>query len=152
MNGPNATPPIVVGLDRTPAGSAALRWAAREALRSGARVHAVQVYDRRNRADLALVVDHDEERTRERIRGHCQLLDVLGPRVADQCVVYSQREGDLAEQLLEAGRDAAVVVVGAPSCSQTRTLVESLREHSDCPVVVVDEWGAAHPFSDESVA
>jgi nucleotide-binding universal stress UspA family protein len=152
VNGSITMPPIVVGLDRTPAGSAALRWAARQALQSGARVHAVQVYDRAGRADLSLVVDHDEERTRERIRGHCQLLDVLGPRVADQCVVYSQRDGDVAEQLLEAGRGAALVVVGVPSSSQTRALVESLRDRCECPVVVVDEWGNAHPFSDESVA
>lgn len=152
MTAKPAASPIVVGLARTPAGSAALRWAARQALQRGARVHAVQVYDRVGRADLSLVVDHDEERTLERIRGHCQLLDVLGPRVADQCVVYSQREGNIAEQLLEASRDAALVVVGAPSCIQTQELVHELRERSDCPVVAVDEWGNAHPFSDESVA
>lgn len=147
-----ATSPIVVGFARTPAGSAALRWAARQALQRGTSVHAVQVYDRVGRADLSLVIDHDEERTLERIRGHCHLLDVLGPRVADQCVVYSQRDGDVAEQLLEAARDAAMVVVGAPSCHQTDRLVHELRERSDCPVIAVDEWGNAHPFSDESVA
>ena len=147
-----AAPPIVVGLARTPAGSAALRWATGQALRRGVRVLAVQVYDRVGRADLSLVVDHDEERTLERIRGHCHLIDVLGPAVTDQCVVYSQRDGSVAEQLVEASRDAELVVVGVPSCTETQELVQELRERSDCPVVAVDEWGNAHPFSDESVA
>jgi len=108
-------------------------------------VHAVQVYDRVGRADLALVVDHEEERTRERIRGHCQLLDVLGSEVADTCVVHTQRDGDVAEQLIDAGRDAALVVVGVPSTCRTQQLVQYLQARSECPVVVVDEWGKVRP-------
>jgi nucleotide-binding universal stress UspA family protein len=134
---------IVVGLDHTPAGSAALRWAVDEGVRRGDRVMAVHVYDREGRADLALERDHEGERTRERIEAHRQVVDELGDRAARLGIAVSQTDGPVATRLAEAAERAVMLVVGKPTAAANKGLPEFLACVCGCPVMVVDENGVA---------
>jgi nucleotide-binding universal stress UspA family protein len=132
---------IVVGLDHTPAGTAALRWAVDEGTRSGARVMAVHVYDRNGRADLAAERDHESEKSKERIEAHRQLVDALGDEAARLGIAISQVEGPVATRLAEATRHAALLVLGRPSDPAHKALPQVLPRLCRCPVVVIDEAG-----------
>ena len=139
---------IVVGLDHTPAGSAALRWAVDEALRRGGRVMAVHVYDRDARADLALERDHATERTRERIEAHRQVVDQLGDSAARLGIAISQVDGPLVSRLALAAERAVMLVLGKPGVAIHTDLPRLLSEACPCPGVVIDEYGVAEPDDD----
>jgi nucleotide-binding universal stress UspA family protein len=134
---------IVVGLDHTPAGSAALRWAADEGVRRGGRVMAVHIYDREGRADLGVVRDHDAAKSSERIEAHRQLVDVLGDKAAHLDIAICQTDGRVAPSLAEAAEHAGLLVVGKPTDGSHKGLPELLARSCACPVVVVDEHGVA---------
>jgi nucleotide-binding universal stress UspA family protein len=134
---------VVVGLEHTPAGSAALRWAVQEAVTRGDRVMAVHVYDPASRADLALERDHDAERTQERIQAHRQVVDELGDRAALLGIAISQLDGPVAIRLAQAAQRAVLLVVGKPSEDSHSELPVVLSRACTCPVVVVDEDGVA---------
>lgn len=136
---------IVVGLDHTPAGSAALLWAVDEGVRCNARVMAVHVYDR-SRADLAHGADHEAAKTRERIEAHRQLVDVLGDRAPRLGTAISQLDGPVARRLVEAAGGASLLIVGRPTDPDHRSLLAELAAGVSCPVVVVNEGGDAVPI------
>jgi len=138
---------IVVGLDHTPAGSAALRWAVDEGVRRGGRVMAVHVYDRDARADLVMERDHEEERTRERIAAHRQVVNELGDRAARLGIAISLTDGRVATRLADAAEHAVLLVVGKPSDDATKGLPELLGSICGCPVMIVDETGEAERVS-----
>jgi len=131
---------FVVGLDHTPAGSAALRWAVAEAWRRGARVMAVHVYDRA-RSDLASERDHEGERSRERIEAHRQVIALLGDSAGQQGIALSQLDGPVATRLAEAASQASMLVLGEPTATAHTRLPAILGSTCGCPVMVVAEDG-----------
>jgi nucleotide-binding universal stress UspA family protein len=137
---------IVVGLDHTPAASAALRWALQEGVRRGMRVRVVHVYDR-TRVDLAHARDHEGRKQRERIEVHRQLSDVMDARMTDVAVAVVQEDGPVSGRLVEAAQHAALVVLGAPTAHGHDRIPELVAAAVDCPVVVVDERGEGQPVA-----
>jgi len=80
--------PIVVGYAHTPSGHSALRWAAREARRTGCELEVVHVFDVHRRADAALCGDHDDVRDESHRRAQSRVQAVLAciARSADRLV------------------------------------------------------------------
>lgn len=108
---------IVVGVDGSDASRAALWWAADEAHRRRAYVLAVLVADDEPAQGLAEIVD-----------------DVLG-RIPSVEVERRTMRGDAAPSLIEASRDAQLLVVGADE--RDGSVAHECAQHAFCPVVVV---------------
>ena len=134
---------VVVGLDHTPAGSAALRWAVDNAGRRGARVLAVNVFDADAASPHGLERDLEGEHQQSRIRSHWQVIEALGQTHGRVPVAVSSVEGVVAKRLFEASQRAVLLVLGKPSDATHSTLPARLAAVSVCPVVVVDEFGYA---------
>ena len=140
---------IVVGVDPSPAGRAAMRWALREALAAGAPLRAVRAWstpafgryyppgsplaDREPEAcvEAQQLADEQLKHGREEVAG-ADTVDV------DSSAVM----GAPPQVLLDAGRDAAMVVVGsrglgALSRAVLGSVSSSVLHHARCPVVVV---------------
>lgn len=134
---------LVVGLDHTPAGNAALQWAVKHAADRGARLLTVHVSDRGSRADLALERDVLGEHSRAAIRLHDQVIRHVG--TADDTVptTVSMIEGGLVDRLVKASEHAAALVIGSPQSADHAHLPAALAERLACPVMVVDSEGAA---------
>lgn len=137
-------PRIVVGGDTTPAGSAALRWAAQEGARHDqARVVVVHAFDRTGRADLALERDLDRARRDARYRTQCWVVEVLGDAHADVPVLVHTPEAPVEDSLVAAARDALMLVIGESTSGPRGDLADRLRARVACPVVVVGAGRAA---------
>ncbi len=135
---------IVVGVDGSEASRAALAWAIDEARRRAACLEAVTAW--RPTATIAPPAGHPSASTRsiaERRADAEELLDIELGAVASDGVEVERRamRGTPHRVLLEAGREAAMVVVGGRSgllagrmpWSTGRQVVHD----ADCPVVVV---------------
>jgi nucleotide-binding universal stress UspA family protein len=137
---------VVVGLEHTEAGSAALRWAVAESERIRARVMAVHVYDP-SRPDLRHEKDPEGEKSRERIEAHRQLIDVVGRDAPKLAIAISQVEGSLLDRLSRAAENAVMLVVGEPSDPQNADLPARLAASCRCPVIMVRPDGGAIDIS-----
>lgn len=135
--------PVVVGLDHTPAGLAAVRHAYELAASSGAALHVVHAFELPTRPDVALEADLAGERLDARHRAQRWLNEAIGQQSDDVTVKLYCRDG-LAEQMLLRAADAAsMVVVGEPQQRGRAAFPRSLAASVDCPVICVDEYGRA---------
>lgn len=133
--------PIVVGIDGTPAGDRALRWAMDEAVQRELPLHVVNAYAYEPLADWAMTSEQDA-----RVRSEALVEDALRaasvgrlgfPRIIRHCV-----RGPAAEALEAQARGASMLVVASHSGSRLRrvllgsTSAHCVR-HATVPVVVL---------------
>jgi nucleotide-binding universal stress UspA family protein len=142
----NSGRPIVVGVDGSTAGAEALRWAVAEAASSGRDVVAVTAWN----YTLALDPGARQRSVEEVAAAHRHgLRELVGsaagrhPGVKIRCQVV---EGEADEVLLEASRDAAMLVLGSHGHRGfMRALVGSVSghclRHASCPVVIIPALG-----------
>lgn len=138
--------PVVVGVDGSPASMAALDWAVEEAQRRHLPLRLCQALWMPPRAGITAEADWRNELTPElalalgRVRS-------LSP---DADVTTVTAHGSAAPVLLDASRDASMLVVGARRRSAvTRATLGStsfdVAAHGHCPVAVVRELPSALP-------
>lgn len=136
-------PRVVVGLDGSPDGTAALLAAVVEAGHRGARVRAVRAYEAPNYwSDMyaALTPPPEERRARELERARGVVAGVLGD--AAQAVDVVVDEGPAGEVLVREAAGAELLVVGSRSRSALPGMLLGsvalhCAVHAPCPVVVV---------------
>jgi len=128
---------MLVGIDSSAGSAAAVRWAAAEAARRGARLHAVHVVDLTGRADARLekspLLELDEARRTlpSRVAGAVFRAGIeLDIAVTVAC-------GSVAQRLAHEAVDASVVAIGAPQGPSHADLPRLLSEQCLCPVAVV---------------
>ena len=140
---------IVVGVDGSDCGRAALEFAADEAALRGAQLRIVSIWHVPTTAyggGFALVVDGSAfESFRERTQG---IVDeaVAAVKQAQPAVECEGKavEGQPAATLLEEGADASLIVVGNRGLGGFASLLvgsvsQQVVHHASCPVVVVRE-------------
>jgi nucleotide-binding universal stress UspA family protein len=134
-------PRIVVGVDGSPGSKDAVRWAARMAAMTGARIDVVAAWEYSALFGLNLLPDFEfpaadiEQSLEETVD------EVLGAdRPADLRVKALQ--GPAAETLVAVGKDALMIVVGSRGHGGFSGLLlgsvsARVAEHAECPVLVV---------------
>ncbi|QQQ74207.1 universal stress protein [Saccharothrix sp. 6-C] len=140
--------PIVVGVDGTPTGDRALRWAMDEAARRGLPLHVVNAYSYEPLADWAMTSEQDARDRSEALVDDALRAASVGrlefPRIIRHCV-----RGPAAEALEAQARGASVLVVAAHSGSRLRqvllgsTSAHCVR-HATVPVVVLPPNDGQH--------
>ena len=135
---------IIVGYAHTPAGHAALRWAVREAQRTGAEVEVVHVFDLSRRADAVLCRDREELSGEARRRAEQRVREVLAGMGLVPRVRFTSLVGDVEETLAATGRRAGRLVLGEPGSRSDRSLPARLSTRCAAPVTVVSEAGVPH--------
>ena len=133
---------IVVGLDHSPAGIAALRWAADEADQQQTSVTVLRVMDPDLRADLALVRDIEAEQRECHHDAGSWVSQAFEERPHTTLKILT-RFGSLEPELMAATKDALLLVVGQPQDPRLIGLPERLARGCGCPVVCVDDSGHA---------
>lgn len=131
---------IVVAVDNTPSGTAALHWAADRAVANGDALSVVGVYE----TDAPTHGAHSELRDRlcdARARFFALMCERLGTVPQETRVKVSMTSGHLATALSESARGAAMIVVGEPRATAHLDLPEELARRCSCQVTVVDEHG-----------
>lgn len=141
---------IVVGGDRTPIGTAALCWAAREAAsRPGTSVVVVHAFDVEGRADLALERDLERCRRDARYRTQSWVIEVLRRLDLEVPVLVQTPEASVEDALAAASARAMMLVIGEPQSGRRQELVSDLAARCACPVVIIDAEG--RPVDPETV-
>ncbi|WP_051772358.1 universal stress protein [Saccharothrix sp. NRRL B-16314] len=140
--------PIVVGVDGSPAGERALRWAMDEAAQRKLPLHVVNAYPYEPLADWTMTSEQAA-----RVRSEVLVDDALRvasvgrlefPRIIRHCV-----RGPAAEALEAQARDASMLVVASHSGSRLRqvllgsTSAHCVR-HATVPVVVIPPSDGQH--------
>lgn len=136
---------IVVGVDGSVGGRAALRWALAEAARRGAKVDAVHAWRSSVASGAAAYIPLWVDPAEEEAWAKAVLDDVVSQaRSAGHAVVVHQivAEGHPAAILVEAARGADLLVVGRRGHGGFEGLLlgsvsRSCLHHAPCPVVVV---------------
>jgi len=126
---------IVVGYDGSPEADLALRWAARSASLARSKVKVLKVDDRYD----AQWIGSDREPEGELAARVESLLEEVGAEGQ-----LERRSGWVVPELLEAGRDASMLVLGSHGHGRVaEALIGSVSQHvarhAPCPVVVVRE-------------
>ncbi|SDI14222.1 Universal stress protein family protein [Actinokineospora alba] len=124
--------PIVVGVDGSDAGQAALSWAFAEARGRGCAVHAVNVW--------SLGTVHDffwASRRSLRAQSQSLLRAATRGRGADMAVECHSPEGAVGPTLVAAAAGAAVLVLGTRDRVRSRAVIDYCLRHSSVPVVVI---------------
>ncbi len=134
---------IVVGVDDTDSSRRALAWAATEALRRGAtlRVITAWTWDAVEGAPLAAVDPQTMMDVAERIQEDA-VQAVLERLPECPAVERDVVQSTAADALVEASRDADLVVVGTHGRGPVRSFLlgsvsQSVIKHAACPVVVM---------------
>lgn len=138
--------PVVVGIDGTPASTAAVEFAFRTASADRVpltllhatwdlRTQASSVLDTRSYAEKIDLNEEEERLVSETVAGLCE-------QYPDVTVTERYRRGDPVKELVAASRDASVVVVGSRGRRPlTVTLLGSVSrgvvERAECPVAIV---------------
>jgi nucleotide-binding universal stress UspA family protein len=133
---------IVVGLDHTPSGSAALRWAAAQAVLRGWDVLVVRAFTLPVRPERILERDLESARRQARDRAQRWAVDVLADVDSRPTLRVRQTDGEVVPVLVRSARNAELLVIGTPSGDDV--LLETLAVRTPCPLVHVDEDGSAH--------
>jgi nucleotide-binding universal stress UspA family protein len=132
---------LLVGVDSNASSAAAVRWAAEEAQRRGARLHAVHVVDDSRRHGARLEADPDHALNEARQIIPTKVGDWIFRAGIEVELLISVVSGDVASQLIRQGRGASLVVVGRPDGPQQEALPATLVSRCNCPVAVVDVDG-----------
>lgn len=140
--------PIVVGVDGSPAGERALRWAMDEAAHREVPLHVVNAYPYEPLADWSMTSEQDAKVRSEVLVDDALRVASVGrlefPRIIRHCV-----RGPAAEALEAQARGASMLVVASHSGSRLRqvllgsTSAHCVR-HATVPVVVIPPSGARH--------
>lgn len=140
---------VVVGFDNTPAGTAALRWAASWADHHRLPLHVVHVHERLSDPARFLETNADDALRRSRQR----IFALVCERLADVTtedggrVSVSVVPGRVIPELADAARQSALLVVGEPTSPEHVHLAEELSSLSACEVAVVAEGGTSRLLS-----
>ncbi|ROR90854.1 universal stress protein [Nocardioides aurantiacus] len=134
-------PTYVVGVDWSVGSNAAVRWAAREAHRDGARlrlVHVVPSYVPISPMAPLVPLDLDDAGETLLTQARATALEVL----REDVVTTSLLAGPRIQRLVDTGREAALLVLGherGPSLDRilTGTTVTAVAARASCPVVAV---------------
>ena len=133
--------PIVVGVDGTPAGLRALRWAMDEATLRDCPLHVVNVWQFEPLADWTMTSEQEARGRSEAVVEHALRTVATGrhtfPQIIRECV-----RGSAAEALEDRARGAALLVLAAHNGSRLRRrILGSTSAHcvlySTAPVVVI---------------
>lgn len=121
---------ICVGVDSSPAGNAALAWAAGMALQTSARLRLVSVYGSEGST---------ARRTEQDARADIASAVALLPGTVTESSVMS---GEPADRLLDAARGARMLVLGRHSTqgilhNASASVGDTCARMADCPVVIV---------------
>ncbi len=136
-------PVVVVGVDGSKASDAALAWAAEEARLRGASLRVVHSWSLPTWSYSAYLppaaFEDIEPAAREDLER--QVVHVLGPKPG-MPVERDLREGPAAEQILEAAKNAVLVVVGSRGRGGFSGLLlgsvsAQVAQHAHCPVTIV---------------
>lgn len=100
---------VVVGFDGSPGSHLALRWAAREAERRGARLQVVSSWEKSGDPDLTSA-DEPAEVAAERVQQALKAVLLEGVRL--ERISYSTPQGPAGPVLLEAATGADLLVLG----------------------------------------
>jgi len=130
-------------VSRTPAGAAALRWALDAASAQGWEVRAVHTFDTSVRADAAMERDIEGEARASAHRAQMWVQRIASCDEARRLLQFRSCVGEIGAVLAEQSRGSALVVMGMPTLSSHVDLPARLRQRCHCPVIVVDENGAA---------
>jgi nucleotide-binding universal stress UspA family protein len=130
---------IVVGVDGSTQSQQALRWAARIASTTHARINAVAVWDYPATYGWGLPADWNPDDDMKKLLTETVEL-ALGPERGD--VTLTIRQGSAAHVLLEESADALMLVVGSRGHGGFAGLLlgsvsVAVAEHATCPVLVV---------------
>lgn len=144
MNEIDRERPIVVGLDGSDNSLAALRWALREGVATGAPVQVVHGWTAQTLSDVAFTPDHSLMTASE-----CMLDNEVGIATAEipmSAATSFSLPGNPASVLVDRSAGARMLVLGVRQTAAMRDLaygaVESVcRRHAVCPVVSVDRAG-----------
>jgi nucleotide-binding universal stress UspA family protein len=132
---------VLVAVDGSASSGAAVRWAAAEADRRNARLHAVHVVEPGQ--PEATPPDHDVQRkldlARQSVPG--RVGDWVFRSGVEVKVAVSVVTGHLAGQVARESADAALVVIGAPESRHHSDLPAALMSRCLCPVVMVGPLG-----------
>ena len=134
--------PIVVGVDGSPSSEHALRWAADQSRLTGQDLHAVIAWHEPVAYDGPVTAAFDWRRDATGVLGKT-VENVLGDAAAGR-VVQDVTRGRPARVLLDASRDAGLLVVGSRGHGGFGGLLlgsvgQHVIAHAACPVVVVHE-------------
>jgi len=134
--------PVVVGYDGSPSATSAVRWAAREARRRGARLEVVFARDAHDtHLEPSLPGGGENAQAGARAlaeRGRVQALEVEPDVEVEATVEYTTP----AATLVGTSLDASIVVVGSGDHGRVRgelggSVALAVAAHAHCPVVVV---------------
>ena len=144
-----STETIVVGVDGSEGGGAALEFAAAEAAFRGARLRILSAWDVPVTAYASEFVPPLDPATWDAFRGGAQ-------KVADEALAAAKElqpsldaealavQGQPADVLLEQGGDARLIVVGRRGLGGFRSLLlgsvsQQVVQHATCPIVLVNQ-------------
>jgi nucleotide-binding universal stress UspA family protein len=133
---------IVVAVDNTPSGTAALHWAASHAVANGEALSVVGVHE--TDPPTGPHPDLRDQLSEARARFFALMCQRLGSVPQETEVTVSMLSGRLAAALSESAEGAEMIVVGEPRSTAHRGLPDELARRCTCVVTVVDEQGRAH--------
>ena len=132
---------IVVGVDGSPSSEAALRWAVRQAERTGAEVEAVTAWWYPSGYGLAPIPERAGDLEGDAAKMLVEALAEVSGLAPDVVAAPRVVEGQAAEVLLRAARGADLLVVGSQGHGGFAAALGSVSQHcvshAPCPVVVV---------------
>ena len=137
---------IVVGVDDSPGGAAALRWAVQEARLRGVTLLVMHAWDWPYRGHLGELADEALDTSEFDAAAQVVLKTLVDQALEDGAddVSIEQRvsEGSAAKVLIEAAVDAELLVVGARGRGGFEGLLlgsvsSKCAHHAPCPVVIV---------------
>jgi nucleotide-binding universal stress UspA family protein len=133
---------IVVGVDGSDAGTAALVWAAGQAEASGAELDVVTVWLHDEMLDDASVSRTLEEARRVHVHELEKLVTAVTKDHAGVAARCSAPDGDPAGILTERAKDATMLVVGSHGKGKLREVLagsvsSACLRHATCPVAVI---------------
>ena len=140
---------IVVGIDGSPTGDAALGWALHEAVLHRATLVAVHAWTFPYLADLSYLATHGVSHGELEAEARQRLAESLAAAAAGDTGVTIEevvREGAPAAVLVDAARDATMLVVGSRGLGGFSGLLlgsvsQQCAHHAPCPVIIVHGAG-----------